>query len=119
MVKKKVKVVILNIVATYCNSPVKVQNICEATNFFINYFLSRTGVIFCRENLFWIILVNVPAADALADQKGCCRIAAGDRRTSREYFCTIIKKLYIPNAVISNKSPIFAIERWNFTQYVE
>ena len=30
---------------TYCNSPVKVQNICETTNFFINYFLSRTGVV--------------------------------------------------------------------------
>ena len=32
---------------TCCNSPVKVQNICETTNFFMNYFLSRTGVYFC------------------------------------------------------------------------
>ena len=31
---------------TCCNSPVKVQNICETTNFFMNYFLSRTGVIY-------------------------------------------------------------------------
>ena len=25
-------------------STIKVQNICETTNFFMNYFLSRTGV---------------------------------------------------------------------------
>ena len=37
-------VVISNIFVTCCNSPVKVQNICETTNFFMNYFLSRTGV---------------------------------------------------------------------------
>lgn len=28
-------------------------------------------------------------------------------------------KIYIPDAVISDQSPIFAIERWNFTQSVE
>ena len=38
-------VVISNVFVTCCNSPVKVQNICETTNFFMNYFLSRTGVI--------------------------------------------------------------------------
>lgn len=38
---------------TCCNSPVKVQNICETTNFFMNYFLSRTGVLLL---LFFMIL---------------------------------------------------------------
>ena len=38
-------VVISNVFVTCGNSPVKVQNICETTNFFMNYFLSRTGVI--------------------------------------------------------------------------
>ena len=37
-------VVISNVFVTCCNSPVKVQNICETTNFFMNYFLSRTRV---------------------------------------------------------------------------
>ena len=44
-------VVISNKFVTCYNSPIKIQNICETTNFLMNYFLSRTGVNNSRANL--------------------------------------------------------------------
>ena len=81
-------VVISNVFVTCCNSPVKVQNICETTNFFMNYFLSRTGVdvptehplLFCRYEPFLCLLCQHGEEDGLwcvatlpAD---CCRVLA-------------------------------------------
>ena len=46
-------VVISNIFVTYCKSPIKVQNICETTNFLWTILIPNWGICYIIPNPFW------------------------------------------------------------------
>ena len=57
-------VVVSNIFVTNWFSTIKVQNIYETTNFFINYFLSQTGVDI-KENLIFFFKHHQPESKSI------------------------------------------------------